>query len=687
MTETRETEPNKDRETRTEPSDASPQGRGYHSYVIAGIDVLVYLLVAVFAFVVYPRHVDNLTLGLVAVHILLGFVCLLVARLLGKIYWMIWRYAGPTEYTRLIITDAAATLAFVTLRTLLPEHSTLVRSISMFSVNLLFAITLRQIYQWIFQNRASSSWLEKAALTALKATTGVTFDKVEPMDNRVRIAIVGAGSVGVMLADELIKNPKATYQPVCFVDIDKEKFGREIFGIEVLPGVGDLQHEFANHGVQEIVFALPNISWERRGELFKRYEAYGYKIKAYDFPTLNESGRRHIRDFAVEDLLFRSASQFLDEDVMAWYRGKKVLITGGGGSIGSELARQIARCGPARLVLLDVYENGVYDIQQELKGQYGNTLNLRVDIATICDAEKIDKIIQENTPDIVLHAAAHKHVPLMERNVCEAVSNNVFGTLNVVQACEKYGVKRFIMVSTDKAVNPTNVMGATKRMCEMIVQSWGAEPQEGSQTTFSATRFGNVLGSNGSVIPLFKRQIASGGPVTITDKRIVRYFMTIPEASQLVMVSGAMAHNGELYVLDMDKPVRIVKLAESMIRLSGLQPYIDIDIVETGLRPGEKLYEELLIKTEELDKTENEKIFVERDKPFTRQEIEEKLDVLRKALKTQSNHVVREALMQVVPTYLPPEEVNQRAIEAEEMRLAGVSGGAASYRAERDGVS
>lgn len=372
-----------------------------------------------------------------------------------------------------------------------------------------------------------------------------------------------------------------------------------------------------------------------------------------------------IYDYKEEDLLFRPTNQFLNEATMSWYKNKSVLITGGGGSIGSELARQIASCDPSRLVILDVCENGAYDIQQELRIKYGDELNLRIEIVSICDKEKIEKILRENTPDVVLHAAAHKHVPLMERNVCEAVTNNVFGTLNLVETCEKYGVKRFIMVSTDKAVNPTNVMGATKRMCEMIVQS-----RSGEKTSFSATRFGNVLGSNGSVIPLFKRQIANGGPITVTDKRIIRYFMTIPEAAQLVMTSGAMASNGELYVLDMGNPVKIIDLAENMVRLSGLKPYEDIDIVEIGLRPGEKLYEELLIKTEELDKTDNNMIFVERDKPLSWEKIEHKLEILKEAVGTQSNRVVKKALMQVVPTYHTPEEVNENAIAAEEMRVA-----------------
>ena len=389
-------------------------------------------------------------------------------------------------------------------------------------------------------------------------------------------------------------------------------------------------------------------------------------IKTYDYPNLDasEGQKRRIHDFEIEDLLFRSPNQFLNEETMSWYRGKNVLITGGGGSIGSELARQIARCKPSRLVILDVYENGAYDVQQELRIKYGDKLNLRIEIASVCDGEQIDKIFREHTPDIVLHAAAHKHVPLMERNVIESVKNNVFGTLNVVEACERYGVKRFIMVSTDKAVNPTNVMGATKRMCEMIVQG-----RSGDVTSFSATRFGNVLGSNGSVIPLFKRQIANGGPVTITDKRIIRYFMTIPEACQLVMTSGAMASNGELYVLNMGNPVKILDLAENMVRLSGLEPYKDIQIIETGLRPGEKLYEELLIKTEELDKTDNDMIFVERDKALSEEKIEEKLKVLKVAIESNSNRVVKKALMKVVPTYRSPEEVNEKAIESEEMRI------------------
>ena len=378
-------------------------------------------------------------------------------------------------------------------------------------------------------------------------------------------------------------------------------------------------------------------------------------------------GKRHLREFDIEELLFRKPIDVADEKTDAFYRGKVILITGGGGSIGSELCRQIAKMQPRRLVILDVYENGAYDVQQELKIAYGNALDLRVEILSVCNRSALERIFATYRPDVVLHAAAHKHVPLMEHNCCEAIENNVFGTLNTVELSEKYGVGRFMMVSTDKAVNPTNVMGATKRMCEMIVQS---HSRTSKTTTFSATRFGNVLGSAGSVIPLFRRQIMNGGPITVTDKRIIRYFMTIPEASQLVLQSGAMAENGELFVLDMGRPVKILDLAENMVRLSGFEPYRDIDIIETGLRPGEKLYEELLVKTEELGKTENSLIFIERDEPIGPEALAEKLALLREAVSSEDNARAKAALHEVVPTFHRPEEVNRTAQKSEEMKIA-----------------
>ena len=406
-------------------------------------------------------------------------------------------------------------------------------------------------------------------------------------------------------------------------------------------------------GIQEIIFAIPSMDADKKKILYDYYKNGGYKLKVYDYPTIyTVGGKRHLREFDIEELLFRKPLVVSDERTNVYYKDKVVLITGGGGSIGSELCRQLAKMCPKEIIILDIYENGAYDVQQELKIAYGNRLDLQIEICSITNRKAIERVFEKYHPQIVINAAAHKHVPLMENNCVEAIYNNVFGTQNLVEFCEKYSVERFMMVSTDKAVNPTNVMGATKRMCEMIVQSASTY----GNVKYSSTRFGNVLGSAGSVIPLFKRQIASGGPVTVTDKRIIRYFMTIPEASQLVLQCGAIANNGELFVLDMGQPVKIMDLAENMIRLSGVQ---GIEIVETGLRPGEKLYEELLVKTEELDKTDNSMIFIERDTALSKEEIYQKIQVLRDACDTGDDSIAREALRRVVLTFKRPEEVNK----------------------------
>ena len=364
-------------------------------------------------------------------------------------------------------------------------------------------------------------------------------------------------------------------------------------------------------------------------------------------------------------MLFRKPIVIHNDKTTAYFKDKTVLITGGGGSIGSELCRQLAKMAPKKIIILDIYENGAYDIQQELRIAYKNTLDISIEIASITNRRAMERVFEEYHPEIIINAAAHKHVPLMERNAIEAVENNVFGTRNLVELAEKYRAERFMMVSTDKAVNPTNVMGATKRVCELIVKNASTH----GIVKCSATRFGNVLGSAGSVIPLFKKQIASGGPLTITDKRIIRYFMTIPEASQLVLESGAMAKNGELFVLDMGQPVKIYDLAENMIRLSGA---FGIDIIETGLRPGEKLYEELLIKTEKLSRTENSLIFIEREDALDDDTLGEKLNILATACESGSDDAVRDALKQVVDTYRSPEEVNADAEKSKEMNSAKV---------------
>ena len=649
------------------------QGRK-HSTMLLLYDLALLITTNVLMLVVYPSGTAPLSWMDIGMHMLLNVLLITFSRVLGGIYRQIWRYGGTSQYMRLILSDAVGCIVYLLLMAVLPlERIAALRAFSIVALNLLAAISIRLIYQYMYEYHSLKSSVGIVLRRLTRAVTGVKIDPVPetgpvgvPVGSRINVAIVGAGRVGVMLADELLRNPAAAYQPCCFIDIDSEKIGRYISGLRVYSEDEVTPERLAAFPIQEIIFAMPDVSAERKHELYMHYKGTGCKIKVYDYPNPQKvgSGRRMLREFDITELLFREQVEFMDDQTRSYYRGKTILISGGGGSIGSELCRQIAAMGPKRLVILDVYENGAYDIQQELRIQYGTALDLVVEIATVCDRRELWRIFDTHRPDVVLHAAAHKHVPLMERNCVEAVKNNVFGTLNIVEASEAFHVGKFTMISTDKAVNPTNIMGATKRMCEMIVQS-----RTGTDTNFSATRFGNVLGSNGSVIPLFRRQILNGGPVTITDKRIIRYFMTIPEASQLVLQSGAMAKNGELYVLDMGRPVKILELAENMIRLSGYEPYRDIDIIETGLRPGEKLYEELLIKTEELDRTDSSMIFIERDKPQAMEAIAQKLDVLRQAVETGDNERVRQALHEVVPTFRTPEEINGEAAQAEEMRV------------------
>ena len=635
------------------------------------VDALCILAVCYFILVIYPSSLTKLTTGAVLLHIALAAGSIFLCRLVFKVYRQIWRYAGSTEYIRLMAADFCAGCLYYALTELaLPTkiRVSFVREVSLVALSLLVTLGIRFFYKFL-REYVSKPWSDAIKFRGLYAFLRKSVYKEDVIwenaeNARTDIAIIGAGSVGVMLAEELQHNPNSRFRPRCFIDNSPEKAGREVAGLPVLPERLEAMEELRAYAVSEVVFAIPGMPTERRQALYERYKRAGYKVKIYDFPMeqATENGKRQLREFSIDELLFRKPVAISDDQVVSFYRDKVVLITGGGGSIGSELCRQVARMQPRQLVILDIYENNAYDIEQELRLAYGSALNLSVEIASVRDSKKIERLFSRYRPQIVLHAAAHKHVPLMERCASEAVKNNVFGTLNVVTAAEKYAAQKFIMVSTDKAVNPTNIMGASKRMCEMIVQS-----RAGSKTSFSATRFGNVLGSNGSVVPLFKRQIAAGGPITITDKRIVRYFMTIPEASQLVLQSGAMAERGELYVLDMGKPVKILDLAENMIRLTGLEPYKDIDIVEIGLRPGEKLYEELLIKTACLGKTKNDRIFIESDQPLSREEIDRRLAILRMALDTDDNEVIRNALMQIVPTYRLPEEVNRSACEAEEV--------------------
>lgn len=639
-------------------------------WLLAFYDLVIFLMADVLLLVLY-RDSESLRLTDILIQGITAVACIFLMRRLWKVYSQVWRYGGIQSYIRLLASDGCAFLLFYLVESFLPvNHISFVRALCISCLSLLGSLSIRMVYRYGYKCYSRDSRLGRFLNILFKVFAGnrIELDGCE-RTNRIRVAIVGAGKVGVSLAEELLNNRTSAYVPKCFIDIDPTKAGRQIQGIPVLAERNVTDDVLEHYGIQEIVFALPQLSFEEKKALYEKYKPFRCKIKVYDYPTMQQAGdsKRHLREFDVEELLFRKPIVVTDEKTGAYYRDKVVLITGGGGSIGSELCRQVAKMSPKKLVLLDVYENGVYDVQQELKIAYKNNLDVCVEILSICNRPALERVFDRYRPQIVIHAAAHKHVPLMEHNCCEAIENNVFGTLNAVELAEKYRAQRFMMVSTDKAVNPTNVMGATKRMCEMIVQS---HSRTSDYTTFSATRFGNVLGSAGSVIPLFKRQILNGGPITVTDKRIIRYFMTIPEASQLVLQSGAMAKNGELFVLDMGKPVKILDLAENMVRLSGYEPYRDIDIVETGLRPGEKLYEELLVNTEELDKTENSLIFIERDEPIGKHELAEKLAILKAAYLSGDDDEGREALHQAVPTFHRPEEVNAEAEKAEEMKTA-----------------
>jgi len=480
-----------------------------------------------------------------------------------------------------------------------------------------------------------------------------------------RIMLIGAGQAGSVLVREFANNPHLAAKVCCAIDDDEGKWGKYLEGVPIVGGRGRILEAVKEYRISQIILALPTATAEQKRSLLDICKQTNCRVQMVPgiYQLVNgEVSVSTIKDVQIEDLLGRD-SIHLDTAVLGTFLGgKTVLITGGGGSIGSELCRQIACYHPKRIIILDCYENNAYEIQQELKRQYGAALDLVVLIASIRDKDRIYSIFDEYRPDLVFHAAAHKHVPLMEDCPDEAVKNNIFGTYHVVRAAEKYGTQKFVMISTDKAVNPTNFMGATKRFCEMILQS---RPKGG--TAFCAVRFGNVLGSNGSVVPLFKEQIKEGGPVTITDKRIIRYFMTIPEAAQLVLQAGAMARDNQVFVLDMGEPVKILDLAENLIRLSGFEPYKDIEIREIGLRPGEKLYEELLMKSETLFATENKKIFIEQQQPIDPKQIMEDLLTLDRAV---TDGIEKDELIGMlrgmIPTYHAPDEVNRRAIHAME---------------------
>ena len=474
------------------------------------------------------------------------------------------------------------------------------------------------------------------------------FNRPQP-DKQRRIMVIGAGAAGQALIRELHTTDKVNSNVVCVIDDNPYKQDRFIEDVKIVGDRYDIVRMAVKYQVTDIIFAIPSLAAKDKSDILNICKETGCRMQTIPgiYQIVNDEVRvSQLRDVDIVDLLGREQVQVNNDEILADIEGKVVLVTGGGGSIGSELCRQIARANPKKLIIFDIYENNAYDIQQELKTKYPK-LDLVALIGSVRNTNRIRSVMETYRPDLVFHAAAHKHVPLMEDSPNEAIKNNVLGTLKTAEAAAMFGVKKFVLISTDKAVNPTNVMGASKRLCEMIVQMMDRRSPD---TSFVAVRFGNVLGSNGSVIPLFKKQIAQGGPVTVTDKRIIRYFMTIPEAVSLVLQAASYADGGEIFVLEMGEPVKIDDMARNLIRLSGYKPDVDIKIVYTGLRPGEKLYEELLMDEEGLKDTQNKMIHIGRPIEMDDRWFEEKLRELEQACTGESDRI-RELVAQMVPTY------------------------------------
>ncbi len=546
-------------------------------------------------------------------------------RFLFGIYRVMWRSINLGEITRFIVVHASVMLVAVPVHALLTAHHS-VKLALLGNVSMVMAVAGVR-FAVVFNDRLRRRHNAK---------------------NGKRVLIVGAGNLGTMLVRDIGENKELDLCVVGFVDDDPDKQKKFLLGKKVFGTCADIPKVCEEKNIKEIIFALHSIEHSRKLEILDICSRTGLKVRVLPGVEASLSGRAdatRIRDIDIEDLLERDPITLDNEAIANDICGRVVMVTGGGGSIGSELCRQIIRYSPKLLVIVDIYENTTYTLQQELEDEYGAD-KIAVIIASIRDRARLEELFDKYRPEFVFNAAAHKHVPLMEFSPCEAIKNNIFGTYNIAQCAEKYGVLRFVQISTDKAVNPTNVMGASKRVCEMIVQAMS----KGSKTQFAAVRFGNVLGSNGSVVPRFKAQIEKGGPVTVTHKDITRYFMTIPEAAQLVLQAASYACGGEIFVLDMGKPVKIYDMAEKMIRLSGFEPHRDIKIEIVGLRAGEKLYEELLMSEEGLVETAHKKIFIGKLMDLSREELQEKLSRLEAVIHSDSESVKR-AMAEVVPTY------------------------------------
>lgn len=557
----------------------------------------------------------------------------IIAQWLMKQYQNIWTLAGIEDFTLGVISFIGATFLNLIFSIIMPSF---IPSMIVLLAGLLAMVLCNGIrIEWRLIRRTMMAYQNQRSA------------------HQQRVLIYGAGMGGSLVANEYKRNPRLGKKVIGFIDDDQEKLGTVIGTIPVYGNGEDLETIVKNYDIDEVIIAIANLDHSILKSVSLTIKRLGVSLKI--MPGLFEliDGKFNfgmIREVEVEDLLARDSIKLDYEGISDYLEDQVVMVTGGGGSIGSELCRQIVKFNPKQLIILDIYENNTYDLQNELLQQYPN-IHLVTLIASVRDRQRLERIYQTYQPNVVFHAAAHKHVPLMEVSPSEAIKNNVVGTLNTAELASEYNVKRFVLISTDKAVNPTNVMGATKRLCEMIIQAINVK----SETEFVAVRFGNVLGSNGSVVPLFKKQIAKGGPVTLTHKDITRYFMTIPEAAQLVLQAGGFAQGGEIFVLDMGKPVKIYDLAENLIKLSGYEPNVDIDIKVTGLRPGEKLYEELLMDEEGLTETRHKKIFIGLPGEFELDTVKSQIEDLLHVATTKGIQELKDKLKEVVPTYKEPE--------------------------------
>ncbi len=572
----------------------------------------------------------------------INIVLTLVIFYFFRLYHSLWAYAGETELQNLVmacvgsgIFNAVGLQFFKVGRQPVPQ-----------SYYFLYTFML---ISFIFVSRFSYRFLRSVK------------HKSENKKNSTSVMVIGAGEAGNVIIKEIVNSNYSTMVIRCIIDDDRSKWGHYIQGIRVVGGRDKIIECADLYDIEEIIVAIPSLSRSDMRRLLDLCKETNCKLRSLPgvYQLVNgEVNVSKLRDVEVEDLLGRDPIAVDLDQIAGYVSGKTVLVTGGGGSIGSELCRQIANHKPEKLIIVDIYENNAYDIQQELKTKHPE-LNLIVLIASVRNTNRINKIFDEYKPDIVYHAAAHKHVPLMEDSPGEAIKNNVFGTFKTAMAAAMNGCSKFVMISTDKAVNPTNIMGASKRICEMIVQTFNKH----YDTEFVAVRFGNVLGSNGSVIPLFKKQIAAGGPVTVTDPNIIRYFMTIPEAVSLVMQAGAYAKGGEIFVLDMGEPVRILDLAENLIKLSGYKVGEDIKIEFTGLRPGEKLYEEMLMDEEGLQDTANKMIHIGKPIDMDDMKFFAQLEDLNGASKAEKADEIRTLVQKIVTTYHPEDNAEDHTAE------------------------